>query len=185
MLENDSKLFNRLTQQIEQLSQKIDHIIDNEAEHLFDDHLFQRPVNVKGQVATLQYYLDQIKQNVAYLRQMIDMTQIEKVGYLTDKISNQIIAMHRELATQSLREISPVKIKETRYETHCRYLDYQRRLNNMKQELETTLNITTQSYQRQQIIQKIAALEGRLYRCHQAITKLEKQLENDNIAVNE
>jgi primosomal replication protein N'' len=185
MITNDKNLFNQLAQQLEQLSQKIACITDNETEYLFDPHLFQPPANNKGQLSVLQYYLDQIKKNVDYLKQMVDKAQLEKVAYLTEKITNQIIAMHRELATQSLREISSVKVQETRYETHCRYLDYQRRLNSMKQELESALNTTVQLTQRQQIIQKIAALDGRLYRCQQAIAKLEKQLEHDNVNFNE
>lgn len=184
MIRNDTNLFNQLTQQLEQLSQKIACVTDNETEYLFDPHLFQPPTQIKGQLSILQHYLAQIKKNVAYLKQTIDNDQPEKVAYLTEKITNQIIAMHRELATQSLRKIPPVKVKETRYETHCRYLEYQRRLNSMKQELEYTLNTTTYSTQRQHIIQKIAALDGRLYRCQQAIAKLEKQLENDNINFN-
>ncbi|WP_392565422.1 primosomal replication protein PriC [Utexia brackfieldae] len=147
-------------------------------EPLFDPQLFNAMPTSQGQPPNLQRHQQELIDNVSALKQRVEKGQIAQVNYLAEKIANQIAAIRRELATDNLRSPTVNQYQESPYDKHCRYLEYQRRLIAMKKAFEMDLS-SASADTRQPLTQKLAALEGRLYRCHQAILKLEKQLDSD------
>lgn len=151
------------------------------SESLFDTYLF-KPCK-PGQLNSpwFIHYLEEIETNICYLKQKIRRHQPDQVIYLTDKITNQLIAMTREIATHNLRIHAINKTKETLYETHCRYIDYERLLIDIKRQFFDRAEKTTDMVKKTLLLEKIATLEGRIDRCRKAIAKLEDKISNDSV----
>ncbi|MFQ1016936.1 primosomal replication protein PriC [Gilliamella sp. Occ3-1] len=164
-----ANLLTILQKQIDKLEQQIN--LANEQqfqEPYFDEQLFQTNKIVTDKT----FYLEKIKQTYQVLVANIKLEKVEQITFLSDKLVNQIAALTRELATQSLRKKGFQNIiAETLAQKHMRHLDYLRRLQEMKYELELSPEIINQS--------KIAALDNRIYRCEQAIKKIEYEIESD------
>ncbi|MCO6548758.1 MAG: primosomal replication protein [Gilliamella sp.] len=164
-----ANLLTILQKQIDKLEQQIN--LANEQlfqEPYFDEQLFQ----TNKVVTDKTFYLEKIKQTYQVLVTNIKLEKVEQITFLSDKLVNQIAALTRELATQNLRKKGFQNIiAETLAQKHMRHLDYLRRLQNMKYELELSPEIINQS--------KIAAIDNRIYRCEQAIKKIEFEIEND------
>ncbi|MFQ0971691.1 primosomal replication protein PriC [Gilliamella sp. BG1] len=164
-----ANLLTILQKQIDKLEQQIN--LANEQlfqEPYFDEQLFQ----TNKVVTDKTFYLEKIKQTYQVLVANIKLEKVEQITFLSDKLVNQIAALTRELATQNLRKKGFQNIiAETLAQKHTRHLDYLRRLQNMKYELELSPEIINQS--------KIAAIDNRIYRCEQAIKKIEFEIEND------
>jgi primosomal replication protein N'' len=162
-------LINTLQNQIDRLEQQIS--LANEQQYqepYFDEQLFQ----TNNIVTDKAFYLAKIKQTYQALMASIKSEKVEQITFLSDTLVNQIAALTRELATHNLRR-KDLKIifEETLAQKHMRHLDYLRRLQEMKYELELSPDVINQS--------KIAALDNRIYRCEQAINKIELEMEND------
>lgn len=104
------------------------------------------------------------------------------MNFLTEKIVHQIQAISREISTQSLREkeSSFTKKKEQidLYERLSQHQDYERRLQAMVSEKELQLSTLTDSRLQHQCQKDLATLAGRLYRCRQALLRIEKAIEH-------
>lgn len=162
-------LLTSLKKQIDQLEQQVNLSEQLEfREYYFDEHLF----NTSKIELNLSFYLNKIKQSYQALSENVRAQKFEQITYLCEALVNQITALTRELATHQLRQKDPKTIiDETLYEKHSRHLDYLRRLQEMKYELE--LSPESLDYI------KIASLDNRIYRCKQAIKKIELDMEND------
>ncbi|MCX8618211.1 primosomal replication protein [Gilliamella sp. B2923] len=136
-------------------------------EHYFDEQLFNQP-----KIATnCDYYLEKIKLTYQALCDSVHSNKLEQMTFLSDKLINQMTALTRELATHQLRQNkSDTVFHETLYEKHSRHLDYLRRLQEMKYELELSAEPIDHV--------KIATLDNRIYRCEKAIEAIELEMES-------
>ncbi|KFA58539.1 hypothetical protein A9G48_10830 [Gilliamella sp. wkB18] len=162
-------LLNRLKTQIDMLEQQITLSEQKQyQEHYFDEHLFHTSKIVTDNA----FYLEKIKQTYLSLVHHVMSQKFEQITFLSETLVNQITALTRELATHQLRKKEQDSlIEETLYEKHSRHLDYLRRLQEMKFELELSPEFIDPV--------KIASLDNRIYRCEQAIRKIELEIESD------
>lgn len=171
-----SNLLTILKKQIDTLEQKIQMAEQSKyQEYYFDEHLF-----ATNKIETdLIFYLDKIKQTYQALYNNVQAQQLERINFLSEMLVNQITALTRELATHQMRKTLPDIddiIEETLYEKHSRHLDYLRRLQEMKYELALSKDVVDHK--------QIASLDNRIYRCEQAIKKIELDMENDSAFIN-
>lgn len=91
----------------------------------------------------------------------------------------QIAALQRELATQALRRKNqPKEAPEADlYHKLAEHQDYERRLIGMIQDRESLLGRQTTLAAQQKLQHELAALEGRLMRCRQALARIERNIE--------
>lgn len=165
------KFLEKLKNQINELEQQLN-LSEQQSyqEHYFDEHLF----NTSKIETDNQFYLDKVKQTYQALCDAVLSEKRTQIEFLSEKLINQITALTRELATVHLRkQTTDHIITETLDEKHSRHLDYLRRLQEMKYELELSLESIEHS--------KIAALDNRIYRCEQAIKRIELDMENSFI----
>lgn len=163
--------FNRIIQQLTQNVEKYQHITLYSP--CFDMSLFG---NVPPK-ANYQFYLKEINQNYQKLCELIERNNIlpclEAIEYLTQRLINQIEALNRQLANIQTND-EPAKTNQSPQSLYERYntnLDYLRRLQASKYELELSSNIADKS--------KIALLNQRIYHCQQAIKQIELEIEQD------
>lgn len=170
-----SNLLTILKKQIDTLEQKIQMTEQSEyQEYYFDEYLF-----ATNKIETdLIFYLDKIKQTYQALYNNVQNQQVERISFLSEMLVNQITALTRELATHQMRKtLHDIDIiDETLYEKHSRHLDYLRRLQEMKFELALSKDVVDHK--------QIASLDNRIYRCEQAIKKIELDMENDSAFIN-
>ncbi|WP_192457312.1 primosomal replication protein PriC [Musicola keenii] len=170
---NTQALLAALHRQIETLAREIAPIAEQQARSSrFDRQLFG------GHDTRLRHYLDEIRQNYQYLALYVQDQNHERVVFLAEKLLAQITALQRELATQTLREREPVHAESADlYQKLAEYQGYERRLLAMVQDRESLLAAQTQLDEQQRLQRELAALEGRLQRCRQALKRLERQIE--------
>ena len=165
------KFLEKLKNQINELEQQLN-LSEQQSyqEHYFDEHLF----NTSKIETDNQFYLDKVKQTYLALCDAVLSEKRTQIEFLSERLINQITALTRELATVHLRkQTTDHIITETLAEKHSRHLDYLRRLQEMKYELELSLESIEHT--------KIAALDNRIYRCEQAIKRIELDMENSFI----
>ena len=165
------KFLEILKNQINALEQEIN-LTDQQPfqEHYFDEHLF----NTSKIESNNQFYLDKIKQTYQALYDAALSQKLEQIEFLSEKLIDQITALTREIATGHLRkQPTDYLIQETLAEKHSRHLDYLRRLQDMKYEFELSSDSVDHI--------KVATLDNRIYRCEQAIKKIELEMENDSL----
>lgn len=138
----------------------------------FDDRLF----NTRD--TRLSHCLAEVENNLALLTQAAEKRALQQVAFLAERIVDQISALQRELATLPVRERNAfnVKVEQDIYQTLARHQDYERRLVAMRRDKESLLGRQTTLAAQQQIQKELAALEGRLMRCRQALTRIERQI---------
>lgn len=171
---NSHKLLLALEQQLAQLSQAVAPLADQPvAGSRFDRQLFQ------SHGTRLRDYLEEVANNVHILRQLVADQRIERVAFVTEKLVAQIGALQRELSTQALRkqERTLKPAPPDLYQKLAQHQDYERRLNLMVQDRESQLDRAVSLQEQQQLQREIAALEGRLARCRQALMRLERHVE--------
>ena len=126
----------------------------------------------------LKDYLSEVQANLAQLQLSVKVGKADQVAYLAEKLVAQIAALQRELATLQMRKIDPQPpVVENLYEKLSTHQDYERRLQTMISDRDSQLAIQTTLVGQQKIQKEIAALEGRLQRCRQAITRIERAIE--------
>ncbi|MBK5072307.1 primosomal replication protein [Budviciaceae bacterium CWB-B4] len=171
---NTGALLQALQHQVQQLAQAIaDAPASGVMPPRFDDQLFNQ------RDSRLSHYLTEVEKNLQQLKQEVDKNRLEQVAFLAERIVAQITALQRELATLNLRKSNTTAVKTNSdiYQTLAQHQDYERRLQEMLRDKESQL-IQQTTLQAQQHIQKeLAALEGRLMRCRQALKRIEKQIE--------
>jgi primosomal replication protein N'' len=126
----------------------------------------------------LKDYLTEVQANLTQLQLSVKVGKTEQVAYLAEKLVAQIAALQRELATWKMRKNDPQPpVVENLYEKLSTHQDYERRLQSMIGDRESQLSIQTTLAGQQKIQKEIAAQEGRLQRCRQAIVRIERAIE--------
>lgn len=168
------RILHVLDQQIETLSREIEpigHVSATQAR--FDIALF----STKG--TRLRDYLAEIKNNLRQLNQEVAEKRSAQVAFIAERLVAQITAMQRELATQTLRKThqTPERRSHDNYTKLAETQQFERRLIAMIEDRETTLGQLSTFSDQQRVQKELAALEGRLMRCRQALAKIERQIE--------
>lgn len=138
----------------------------------FDRQLFRtRSTVIEDYIAEAQTHLDE-------LRHAVERGQNEQVTWLAEHLTEQITALHREIAAWPLRacdSASPglAKWQRKRLENQ----EFERRLFEMKREREVRLNNSETLEEQQLLMREISALEGRIARCRQALDEIERVIE--------
>ncbi|EKT65007.1 primosomal replication factor N'' [Providencia burhodogranariea DSM 19968] len=170
-------LLDALKAQIDILKTRIAPIADQEFSHSrFDTKLFSTKSTHLGDC---QKELNKLYEQLCH---SVSLNHKEQVNFLTEKIAHQIQALSRELSTQSLRKketsFREKKDRVDLYQRLAEHQDFERRLLGMVSERELQLNALTDHTKRHQCQKDIAALAGRLYRCRQALMRIEKAIEH-------
>lgn len=128
--------------------------------------------------STLMYaYLEEAQHNFAALRHAVDQAQHEQVGWLAEHLSAQIAAIVRETATWSLRQWdSPAPAIAKWQRRRLQHQEFERRLVAMKRAREKQLAQVTGLDEQQLLQREITALEGRVSRCRDALSRIERVL---------
>ena len=168
------RILHVLDQQIETLAREIEpigHVSASQAR--FDIALF----STKG--TRLRDYLAEIKMNLQQLNQEVVEKRSAQVAFIAERLVAQITAMQRELATQTLRKThqTPERKSHDNYTKLVETQQFERRLIAMIEDRETTLGQLATFSDQQRVQKELAALEGRLMRCRQALAKIERQIE--------
>jgi primosomal replication protein N'' len=126
----------------------------------------------------LKDYLTEVQANLAQLELSVKVGKAEQVAYLAEKLVAQISALQRELATWKMRKNDPQPVvAENLYEKLSTHQDYERRIQIMINDRESQLSIQVTLAGQQKLQKELAALEGRLQRCRQALTRIERAIE--------
>lgn len=127
----------------------------------------------------LRDYLAEVEKNFAQLQSAANDSRTSQVAFLAEKLVAQIAALQRELATQALRRKNqPKEAPEADlYHKLAEHQDYERRLIGMIQDRESLLGRQTTLAAQQKLQHELAALEGRLMRCRQALARIERNIE--------
>ncbi|MBV6816382.1 primosomal replication protein [Rahnella sp. PD12R] len=168
------RILHVLDQQIETLAREIEPIAHVSASQArFDVALF----STKG--TRLRDYLAEIKINLQQLNQEVVEKRSAQVAFIAERLVAQITAMQRELATQTLRKThqTPERKSHDNYTRLAETQQFERRLVAMIEDRETTLGQLATFADQQRVQKELAALEGRLMRCRQALAKIERQIE--------
>ncbi|MFV9996434.1 MAG: primosomal replication protein PriC [Arsenophonus endosymbiont of Dermacentor nuttalli] len=170
------KLLNSLEEQIETLAAQIKPIAQSASiTSRFDQQLFHRKSH------QLSDCLFEIKHHFNQLKNEVITLSLEQVTFLTEKIIAQISAITRESAIQTLREqenqLSQKEQTVDLYERLVQHQDYERRLVAMINDREQQLDKQQSYVACKKLQQEIAALTGRLARCRQALSRIEKVIE--------
>ena len=124
-------------------------------------------------------YLAESYQTLQQLTQAADHGRTEEVTWLAQRLVDQMTALARELATLELRrQQPPAAAPKDVYARLAENQDYERRLIALILDRESLLQSSDVMSRRQQLQREIAALEGRLARCRQALSRIEWQIEH-------
>lgn len=168
------KLLQVLKNQIEALSAQVGPQTNTPSQQArFDLNLFSNHGN------RFRDYLLEVRKNMAQLKQVVAENRTQQVAFLAEKLVAQISALQRELATQKLRISNPEPKgnKLDLYHKLAEHQDYERRILAMIQDRESLLGRQSLLSEQQKIQKELAALEGRLMRCRQALIKIERNIE--------
>lgn len=168
------KLLQVLESQIEALSAQVGPQANMPSQQArFDLKLFDNHGN------RFRDYLLEVHKNMAQLKQVVAENRTQQVAFLAEKLVAQISALQRELATQKLRKTNPEPKynKLDPYHKLAEHQDYERRILAMIQDRESQLGKQNLLTEQQKIQKELAALEGRLMRCRQALIKIERSIE--------
>ncbi|UIP28840.1 primosomal replication protein [Photobacterium sp. TLY01] len=175
---NDLHRLSDLVDKLLSPAEALDHQRKESSKPLFDKQLFH------GQSRLLVPCVREIQQEIAALKneQASGRLHATRARYVCEKILAQIQAVQREMATKQIRESEPkyqVKQRKTLHELYdelAQHQDWERRLAAMVKDKAFALEQAPQASSRQPLQQQLLALEGRLARCQQAMTRLEKAI---------
>lgn len=170
---HSSRLLTTLNDQFNALAKRVDAAGHQPvAQSRFDHQLFQ------SRGTRLDDYLAESRQTLQRLTLTVDRGYTERVAWLAQRLIDQMTALARELATQDLRRAQPAKAAPVDYYARLNeHQDYERRLVAMIRDRDSLRQNTGDYARAQQLQQEIAALEGRLARCRQALARIERQIE--------
>lgn len=163
-----------LESQIEALSAQIAPQANTPSQQArFDLNLFSNHGN------RFRDYLQEVRKNMTQLKQVVEENRLQQVAFLADKLVAQISALQRELATQKIRKSNPEprEHQSDPYHKLAEHQDYERRILAMIQDRESQLGRQSLLVEQQKIQKELAALEGRLMRCRQALIRIERSIE--------
>lgn len=161
-----------LEHQIDRLFHQVMPCADHEARAArFDKQLFTTSSRRLGDC------FSEIEGNVTWLKQLARDGRQEQCHWIANRIVDQIAALQRECRTLALREREE-QAQPPADPAFCdkltQYQDYERRLEAMRDARESQLANATSAAQRQRLQRELAALEGRLMRCRQAIATVKR-----------
>ncbi|MTD27073.1 primosomal replication protein PriC [Erwinia sorbitola] len=168
-------LLQQLDMQFEQLARTVEpHANKRTGQARFDIKLFHCHTTRLGD------YLLEIRQTLEQLKQSVKDNRTESVAWMAERVVMQMSALQRELATQTMRsnESRAAPVKENLYEKLAEHQGFERRLRAMISDRESLLATQETLAQQQQLQRELAALEGRLQRCLQALKRIERGIEN-------
>ncbi|NDL65035.1 primosomal replication protein PriC [Acerihabitans arboris] len=170
---HSSKLLTALSDRFDALAGRVDAAgHERVAQSRFDHQLFQ----TRG--TRLDDYLAESRQTLQRLTLTVEQGHTERVAWLAQRLIDQMTALARELATLDLRRGQPAKAAPVDYYARLNeHQDYERRLVTMIRDRDSLRQSTGDSARQQQLQQEIAALEGRLARCRQALARIERLIE--------
>ena len=127
----------------------------------------------------LRDYLAEVQKNFAQLQTAVKDNRAAQVAFLAEKLVAQLTALQREMATQALRSRNQPKeaANVDLYHKLAEHQDYERRLIAMIQDRESLLGQQTTFAAQKKLQQELATIEGRLVRCRQALTRIERSIE--------
>lgn len=167
-------LLRQLNQSLEQLAARVAPVAMHRSRQArFDSQLFH------CHSTRLSDYLLELQKNHQQLQESVRENNTERVRWLAERVVSQMAALQRELATETLRskEQPEAPAKKSRYESLAEHQDFERRLQAMVADRESLLGQQTTLPQQKKLQQEIAALEGRLQRCRQALKRIEREIE--------
>ncbi|WP_147195853.1 primosomal replication protein [Pantoea sp. MBD-2R] len=167
-------LLQQLEEKLEELAQAVaPHTNKRTPKARFDDQLF------RSHSTRLGDYLQEVQHSFTLLKQSVNGQRTERVAWMAERVVLQISALQRELATLKLRtaETREEPQQENLYEKLAKHQDYERRLKSMIADRESQLGAQQTLAQQQTLQREIAALEGRLQRCLQALKRIERAIE--------
>lgn len=189
MSKHTQQLLEKLNLYIENITIQLTQLeIDQHANNQYSNNTIQQrfdPQLFKPITKHIDEYMLDITKNYDQLQQQVKNQNIEQISYLTQKIVDQITALQRELATQTLRKAEHQHVNkptsEQNYQTLAQYQDYQRRLENMVNDRNLLLAdmSSNQIQEKQQLEREVLQLTQRYARCSQAIRSLESKIELD------
>lgn len=168
-------LLEQLEQKLEALAQAVTPYANQRTPRArFDDQLFHSHSTRLGD------YLQEVRQSLQLLRQSVQGQRTERVAWSAERVVLQMGALQRELATLKLRkaETPEAPEQESLYEKLAKHQEYERRLKAMIADRESQLGSQQTLAQQQALQREIAAQEGRLQRCRQALKRIERAIEN-------
>lgn len=168
-------LLQQLEIQLEKLALAVEpHANKRTTQARFDHQLFHCHTTRLGD------YLLEVRQTLAQLAQSVRDNRTESVAWMAERVVLQMSALQREVATQKMRssERRPAPIKENLYEKLAEHQDFERRLRAMIGDRESLLAQQETLIRQQHLQRELAALEGRLQRCLQALKRIERAIEN-------
>lgn len=142
---------------------------------LFDTTLF------KSRAKLLTPYALETQSN--YQRILSDLTSKQlsaaRATHLTEKLTNQIAALQRELANYDLRDDrnlhQPQSTNEL-YNSLAQHQDWQRRLSTIVQQKKSALD-TCPAFQKEQAEKAWQLASERLERCEESMKKIQRQID--------
>ncbi|MGU0056546.1 primosomal replication protein PriC [Enterobacter hormaechei] len=137
----------------------------------FDWQLFRTRSTV------IQDYLAEAQTNLDELRHAVESEQQEQVAWLAEHSTEQITALHREIAAWPLRAWDSASPGWENGSASGWRTRVERRLFEMKREREARLNTSETLEEQQLLMREISALEGRIVRCRQALDEIERVIE--------
>lgn len=138
----------------------------------FDRQLF------RTRSTLIKDYLDEAQANLDELRHAVQSEHVEQVAWLAEHLTEQITALHREIAAWPLRMWDTASSGAGKWQRkRLENQEFERRLFEMKRERETRLSNSETLEEQQLLMREITALEGRLVRCRQALDEIERVIE--------
>jgi restart primosome assembly protein PriC len=138
----------------------------------FDRQLF------RTRSTLIKDYLDEAQANLDELRHAVQSEHAEQVAWLAEHLTEQITALHREIAAWPLRMWDSASSGAGKWQRkRLENQEFERRLFEMKRERETRLNSSETLEEQQLLMREISALEGRIVRCRQALDEIERVIE--------
>lgn len=127
----------------------------------------------------LRDYLAEVQKNFAQLQTAVKDNRTAHVAFLAERLVTQLTALQREMATLALRRKNQPKetVDVDLYHKLAEHQDYERRLISMIEDRENLLGQQTTFAAQKKLQQELAAIEGRLVRCRQALTRIERSIE--------
>lgn len=162
----------KIQQQIEQLKTELLHVKKLPIKvNFFDNTLFYTASQNKNN--ELGHYIKEVEMNFEHFSRSINNNaSVEKLNYLSQKLSDQILALKREIATQEIRKKESFYYYETPQQKQQRYARYLTRLQQLQQhECNKLLNATC-SLDKIKYQQNIETFDERIMRCQRAIWQL-------------
>lgn len=166
------QLLEQLAAMLKQLGDSLAPVANQRsAQARFDNQLFHT------HSTRLSDYLHEAGQNLALLRQAVASQHSDQVAWMAERLVAQIGALQRELATHNLRKNErPLAAPgASLYEKLAEHQEFERRLRTMIADRESRLDVAEGPPA--QLQREIAALEGRLQRCRDALKRIERSIE--------